>query len=187
MTGPQRMSAVGAPIAGLAGGYAGYKSVSPETMMAWESAGMTSRAYVNQAASNSWQYLSSFRIEVTPYNSNVLYSNPSPFRIVRRSASTPQKSHPNSIYEQTTADGAQLVRRSYYDDRGSLFSREDYLQTSPHRVVIDGTRYNLKNQPHQHELRTLIAPDGTMYSKWQVRIIDHSGRPLSGWANSGAD
>ena len=104
--------------------------------------------------------------------------------ITRDTGSTPETSTPNSIYEQTTPDG-QLMRRSYYDQEGRLFSREDYMQTSPHRVEIDGVRYNLRNQPHEHALRTLTAPDGTTYQKWQVRILDQNGNPITGWVNSG--
>jgi hypothetical protein len=104
--------------------------------------------------------------------------------VTRGTGSTPETSAPNSIYEQTTPDG-QLVRRGNYDQEGNLFSREDYMQTSPHKVEIDGTRYNLRNQPHEHALRTLTAPDGTTYQKWQVRILDQNGNPITGWVNSG--
>ena len=34
-------------------------------------------------------------------------------------------------------------------------------------------------------LRTLTAPDGTTYQRWQVRIIDENGRPVTEWVNSG--
>ena len=98
--------------------------------------------------------------------------------------STPRTSTPNSIYEQFSSSG-QLMRRSYYDASGNMFSSEHYSQTSPHYVTIGGTRYNLANAPHQHELRTLTAPNGTTYQRWQVRIIDQDGRPLTEWVNSG--
>ena len=54
LSGPQRVSAIGVPIAGLAGGYAGYKSVPAETIFQWQSAGASSRAYTNRLASSLW-------------------------------------------------------------------------------------------------------------------------------------
>ncbi len=54
MSGPQRVSAIGVPIAGAVGGYAGYKSVPAETIFQWQSAGASSRAYTNRLASSLW-------------------------------------------------------------------------------------------------------------------------------------
>ncbi|MEZ6033146.1 MAG: RHS repeat-associated core domain-containing protein [Planctomycetaceae bacterium] len=54
LSGPQRVSAIGVPIAGAVGGYAGYKSVPAETIFQWQSAGASSRAYTNRLASSLW-------------------------------------------------------------------------------------------------------------------------------------
>ena len=103
--------------------------------------------------------------------------------VVRGSTSTPAESLPNSIYEQTNPNTQQLMRRTYYDQNGKAFSREDFTQTSSHIIIIKGTRFNLRDTPHQHEERTLTAPNGLNYLKKQVRIIDHNGTPRSEWVN----
>jgi hypothetical protein len=67
----------------LAGGYVGYKTVPQESLRSWSNTGAASRAQVNQFASAAWEHLASFRIQLVPYNPNVLYSNPVPVKIRR--------------------------------------------------------------------------------------------------------
>jgi hypothetical protein len=59
---------------------------------------------------------------------------------------------------------------------------EHYNQKAPHKVTLDGKKYNLKNTPHEHQVRTIEGPSGP-YQKKQVRILDEDGRPLTGWGN----
>ena len=98
-------------------------------------------------------------------------------------AAAPKTSKPNSIHIQTAKDG-RVKSITYYDDAGKPFSREDYLQQARHRVEIDGKRFDLGKVPHEHQLRTFEGPNGA-YQKWQVRILDEFGNPLTGWANAG--
>lgn len=94
------------------------------------------------------------------------------------------KWYPNSIYIQRNTAG-DIKTISYYDERRDQFSHEDYIQDSRHYVTIDGKRYNLKKHPHEHQKKALTNPTGDRYYKYQVRILNHSGMPITRWANSG--
>jgi hypothetical protein len=89
---------------------------------------------------------------------------------------------PYSKYIQRMADGrVRTVAR--YDDQGNILSHIDYIQDSPHRVVIDGRRVNLRDHIHEHRANMFRRPDGTVYWKWQIRLVDADGNPQSGWVN----
>ncbi len=88
---------------------------------------------------------------------------------------------PNSIYVQRTSGGRKRTV-SYYDNNGKQFSHEDYIQKANHKMNIDGQRYNLKNNVHEHQTNIINGPHGP-YQKKQVRILDAHGKPITGWAN----
>ena len=94
LSGSQRLTAVGSPIAGMVGGYVGYNAVPAEALTHWSTVGSAARGHVNQFASSAWAELSSYRITVTPYNPNVLYSNPLPFRVSKNPSSRPPNLSP---------------------------------------------------------------------------------------------
>lgn len=89
----------------------------------------------------------------------------------------PKTSQPNSMYIQQTPQG-NVKNVYYYDENGNVFSREDYIQDSKHWVEIDGKRYNLKNVPHEHQIRAVKGPNG-QYFKEQVRILNQLGHPIT--------
>jgi hypothetical protein len=47
-------------------------------------------------------------------------------------------------------------------------SVEKISSKQPITSSTSAAHYYLRNHPHQHELRTLTAPDGTTYQRWQV-------------------
>jgi len=103
--------------------------------------------------------------------------------LVKEGTATPWKdgATPNSIYTQKSADG-KLQSINYYDENGKRFSMEHYNQKAPHKVTLDGEEYNLKNNPHEHQTRTIEGPNSS-YQKKQVRILDENGKPVTGWGN----
>ncbi|MBJ6760055.1 VCBS repeat-containing protein [Myxococcaceae bacterium JPH2] len=94
----------------------------------------------------------------------------------------PERWTPNSVWETTYPNGNRRV--TYYDEAGNTFTREDYGQEAPHKVEINGVKYNLNKVPHEHRLNTVQGPKGE-YKKHQVRILDDNGNPKTGWVNSG--
>nr|AYM53998.1 hypothetical protein [Pyxidicoccus sp.] len=97
----------------------------------------------------------------------------------------PKTWEPNSVWETTYPNGNRRI--TYFDENGQELTREDYGQDAPHRVNIDGTRYNLNRVPHEHRLNVVKGPKGNEYKKHQVRILDADGNPITPWVNSGPD
>ena len=56
----------------------------------------------------------------------------------------PQKSTPNSVYEQLNPDGT-VKSRVFYDENGNQFNRQDF----DHTHFDKNTQQNL--QPHEHD------------------------------------
>lgn len=67
--------------------------------------------------------------------------------MVVSSGKAPKTSIPNSVYEVSQADGTKSI--TYYDDKGRMFSREDYGQQRTHGAL--GYDANGKVPPHEHK------------------------------------
>jgi hypothetical protein len=92
------------------------------------------------------------------------------------SGKAPKNSTPNSIYEVSRADGSRSV--TYYDERGNMFSREDYGQLNPHKEIKLGS--DGRAEPHEHKIiyNNKGQPVGKYYRK-----IDKNGKPTGSWIN----
>jgi hypothetical protein len=92
-----------------------------------------------------------------------------------------QGATPNSIYIQKTADG-RIKTISYYDELGNQYSYKDFFHLrGKHKIVIEGKRINLMNVPHEHRTILLRSPNGNIYKKRAIRLLDKFGDPISGW------
>ncbi|MCX8619136.1 hypothetical protein J3U42_12125 [Gilliamella sp. B2923] len=97
--------------------------------------------------------------------------------IIVPSGKAPKTSTPNSIYEVSRADGSRSV--TYYDERGNMFSREDYGQQKTHGKL--GYDENGKVPPHEHK-QTYKSHNGKIYKdKSYYRQIDENGKPVGPW------
>ncbi|WP_294829677.1 VENN motif pre-toxin domain-containing protein, partial [uncultured Gilliamella sp.] len=97
--------------------------------------------------------------------------------IIVPSGKAPKTSTPNSIYEVSRSDGSRSV--TYYDERGNMFSREDYGQQRIHgNLEFDN---NGKVVPHEHK-QTYKSHNGKIYKdKSYYRQIDENGKPVGPW------
>ncbi|OCG23810.1 hypothetical protein A9G11_05100 [Gilliamella sp. wkB108] len=93
------------------------------------------------------------------------------------SGKAPKTSTPNLIYEVSRADGSRSV--TYYDEKGNMFSREDYGQQRIHgNLEFDK---NGKVVPHEHK-QTYKSYNGKIYKdKSYYRQIDENGKPVGPW------
>ncbi len=90
-----------------------------------------------------------------------------------KTAGAPKTSQPNSIHEQIRPDGSRSV--TYYDDKGRMFSREDYGQQRTHGVLGRGA--DGRSVPHEHRVNwSDRGPTGKQY-----RELDNNGRPVGSW------
>ena len=90
-----------------------------------------------------------------------------------KTAGAPKTNQPNSIHEQVRPDGSRSV--TYYDDKGRMFSREDYGQQRTHGVLGRGS--DNRSVPHEHRINwSDRGPTGKQY-----RELDNSGRPVGPW------
>lgn len=89
----------------------------------------------------------------------------------------PKTAAPNSIYEVSRADGSKSI--TYYDDKGRMFSREDYGQQKTHASL--GTCVNGRCVPHEHKT-TYTLHNGKEYpDKKYYREIDANGKAVGPW------
>jgi hypothetical protein len=137
LSGSQRMTAIGAPIAGLVGGYVGYKAVPAESLLSWSNAGAASRAQVNQFASAAWQEISSYRITLTPYNPNVLYANPIPISVSKVSPNGKSR-----LWSSTKAQSALENAYSHWVKHAPEFP--EFLNA---KQYVDGAHQFVKSPP----------------------------------------
>ena len=92
-----------------------------------------------------------------------------------KTAGAPKSSQPNSIHEQTRPDGSKSV--TYYDDKGRMFSREDYGQRRTHGQL--GLGPDGRSVPHEHGVDwSDRGPIGKKY-----RELDSKGKPAGSWIN----
>ncbi|EOI3469348.1 hemagglutinin repeat-containing protein [Cronobacter turicensis] len=109
-------------------------------------------------------------------NNNI---NPATDRIstehtVVSSGKAPKTSTPNSVYEVSRADGTKSI--TYYDDRGNMFSREDYGQQRTHGTL--GYDSNGKVPPHEHKVE--YNANGQPIGKY-YRELDLNGKAIGKW------
>lgn len=83
-------------------------------------------------------------------------------------------SAPNSVYEVSRADGTKSI--TYYDDKGRMFSREDYGQQRTHGSL--GYDSNGKIPPHEHKA---TYNDRGYLDKKYYREIDKDGKAVGPW------
>ena len=90
-------------------------------------------------------------------------------------AGAPNTGQPNSIHEQTRPDGSKSV--TYYDEKGRMFSREDYGQQRKHGQLGRGP--DGRSVPHEHRVDwSDQGPIGKSY-----RELDITGKPVGSWIN----
>jgi len=94
--------------------------------------------------------------------------------IVVSSGKAPKTSTPNSVYEVSRADGTKSI--TYYDDKGRMFSREDYGQLRTHGSL--GYDANGKVPPHEH--KTTYNERG-FKDKSYYREVDGNGKAVGPW------
>ncbi len=94
--------------------------------------------------------------------------------IIVSSGKAPKTSTPNSIYEVSRADGTKSI--TYYDDKGRVFSREDYGQQRTHGSL--GYDVNGKVPPHEH--KTTYNERG-FKDKSYYREVDENGKSVGPW------
>ena len=132
LSGPQRVSAVGVPIAGLVGGYAGYRSVPAETIFQWQSAGASSRAYTNRLASSLWAD-----------EAGTIQTGYGAFgweqRSVVQSTLRPnnQKGPANTVHVRTTQD-QRAVQSTIFNQRGEAMGHIDWKDLEGHYFSTPG-------------------------------------------------
>ncbi|WP_426724269.1 hemagglutinin repeat-containing protein [Cronobacter turicensis] len=115
-------------------------------------------------------------VEKQAGNNNI---NPATDRIstehtVVSSGKAPKTSTPNSVYEVSRADGTKSI--TYYDDRGNMFSREDYGQQRTHGTL--GYDSNGKVPPHEHKVE--YNANGQPIGKY-YRELDLNGKAIGKW------
>jgi hypothetical protein len=92
-----------------------------------------------------------------------------------KTAGAPKTNKPNSIHEQTRPDGSKSV--TYYNEKGRMFSREDYGQQRTHGQLGRGA--DGRSVPHEHGVDwSDRGPIGKKY-----RELDSSGKPVGPWIN----
>jgi RHS repeat-associated protein len=92
-----------------------------------------------------------------------------------KTAAAPKTGLPNSIHEQTRPNGSRSV--TYYDEKGRIFSREDYGQQRTHGQL--GLGPDGKSVPHEHRVHwSDQGPIGKSY-----RQLDNNGKPVGPWIN----
>ena len=177
LSGSQRITAIGAPIAGLVGGYVGYRAVPTESLRSWSNAGAASRAQVNQFASAAWEHLATYRIELVPYNPNVFYSNPVPVKITR--VPQPAKNGPfeaspaleGSNYHWKAVEQRQAQWRQHFGPQANRMNHDIYRGLAPRTVDRVDTPKFPNEKLHVHfEGEHALNIDGT----WK-----HGGRSLT--------
>jgi len=132
LSGPQRVSAIGVPIAGAVGGYAGYKSVPAETIFQWQSAGASSRAYANRLASSLWAD-----------EAGTIQTGYGAFgweqRSIVQSTSRPNnlKGPANSVHVRTTQDG-RAIQSTVFNQRGEALGHIDWKDLEGHYFSTPG-------------------------------------------------
>jgi len=132
LSGPQRVSAIGVPIAGLAGGYAGYKSVPAETIFNWQSAGASSRAYTNRLASELWAD-----------EAGTIQTGYGAFgweqRSIVQSTSRPNNLNgpANSVHVRTTQDG-RAIQSTVFNQRSEALGHIDWKDLEGHYFSTPG-------------------------------------------------
>ncbi|MGG7448523.1 VENN motif pre-toxin domain-containing protein [Kosakonia oryzendophytica] len=92
------------------------------------------------------------------------------------SGKAPKKSTPNSVYEVSRADGTKSI--TYYDDRGNMFSREDYGQQRTHGTLGYDSNGNVPPHEHKVEYNANGQPIGKYY-----RELDQNGNVVGGWVS----
>lgn len=90
------------------------------------------------------------------------------------SGKAPKTSTPNSIYEVSRVDGTKSI--TYYDDKGRMFSREDYGQQKTHGQL--GYDSNGKVPPHEHKF---TYNERGYADKKYYREVDKDGKSVGPW------
>lgn len=92
-----------------------------------------------------------------------------------KTAGAPKTNQPNSIHEQTRPDRSKSV--TYYDEKGRMFSREDYGQQRTHGQLGRGA--DGRSVPHEHGVDW--SDQGPIGKKY--RELNSSGKPVGPWIN----
>ncbi|MDH5180069.1 MAG: RHS repeat protein [Gammaproteobacteria bacterium] len=90
-----------------------------------------------------------------------------------KEVNAPKTSQPNSIHEHTRPDGSKSV--TYYDEKGRMFSREDYGQQRTHGQLGRGP--DGRSVPHEH--RVDYSDKGPIGKRY--RELDSRGKPVGPW------